>query len=261
MIGWMTLNRLAAVAAALMATGGAATMLAALVADSGPWWRGYVSEAGTAGQPYAVAYRWGLLLLAVGVALLAVALRPGGRPAAVPPGGLRGGDAAAGDPTGGAVAARRLLRRAVAVGHHRGDALAAVCLAAAAVLAGTAGVVPCSDRCPLPPYEPTTVADILHTAASILGMFVLVAAMAAVSLTGLLTATRRLAAAAVALMVPLGAALGLTMLVAGRNALGAVLERLLLVVAVSWLAGTALLTASAPPREKPHRSAERQASR
>jgi hypothetical protein len=182
---------------------GALVMLVALVAVPGPWTRGYVSEAGTAGQPYAVAYRWGLILLATGVALLALALR-GRLPVALP-------------------------------------------LGAAALLAGISGAAPCSNQCPLPPFEPTTVADVVHTAASILGMVLLAGAMLAVAWAGrrpdgrrpaLPRAVRWLAAGATALTVPLGGALGLTMLFAGRGPLGAALERMLLVVAVSWLVGT-----------------------
>jgi len=73
-------------------------------------------------------------------------------------------------------------------------------------------------------------------------MALLAAAMAAIAWREQLPARRRLATIAVALTVPLGGALGLTMLLAGRTALGAVLERLLLLVAVGWLAGTAALT-------------------
>ncbi|MGX6600970.1 DUF998 domain-containing protein [Micromonosporaceae bacterium Da 78-11] len=214
----MTRTRLTAAAAALSVTGGAVTMLFALVAAPGPWWQGYVSEAGTAGQPYAVPYRWGLILLALGVAVLGGAT---GRPTRRPVG--------------------RLDRRLA-------GPVTAVCLLVAAVLAGTSGVVPCSNLCPLPPYEPTTLADVVHTAASILGMAVLTGAMAAVWRTGARPVIRRLAATGVALMVPLGATLGLTMVLVGRGSLGAVLERLLLVVAVSWLVGTASLTAATSSR-------------
>jgi len=205
----MTRTRLAAAGAALLVTGGAGTMLVALVAAPGPWWQGYVSEAGTAGQPYAVAYRCGVLALALGVALLGWAVRPVRRE----PAGLLG----------------------------------ASCLAAAAVLAGTSGLVPCSNRCPLPPYDPVTAADVVHGAASVLGMVVLTGAMLATRLTATRTATRRLAGAALAGTVPLGGAMGLTMLLAGRGALGAVLERVLLGVAVAWVVGTALLAATEAP--------------
>lgn len=170
-------------------------MLFALVAGPGPWWQGYVSEVGTAGRPYAMIYRLGLVLLALGVALLGHALRR----------------------------AKPLLL-------------------VAAVLAGTSATVPCSNQCPLPPYEPTTPADLVHTAASILGMAALAAAMAVALREKAGFAARRLTAAALTLTVPIGAALGLMMLLAGRGTPSAILERILLVIAVSWLIGTALLT-------------------
>jgi hypothetical protein len=219
--GGVTASRIAATAT-LLVTGGAVVMLAALVAGPGPWWQGYVSEAGVAGRPYAMVYRLGLVVLALGVALLGRAL-PSARVA--------------------------LLGRVVPS--------AGVLLLIAAVLAGTSGVVPCSARCPLPPYEPTTRADVVHTAASILGMAVLAAAMAVTWWVAARPAMRRLTAVALALTLPLSAALGLTMLLAGRGTVGALLERTLLVVTVSWLVGAGLLTAlggvspASDPRDAP----------
>jgi uncharacterized protein DUF998 len=182
----------------LAVLGGALIMLVALVAVPGPWLRGYVSEAGTSGQPLALAYRCGLVVLAFGVGTLGVALG-------------------------------RILRPA------------ALMLVVAAVLAGTSGVVPCSERCPLPPFEPTTTADVVHTAASIAGMAVLAGAMLLVAISRLRPAVRRVAIAAAALTVPLAGWLGLIMLFVGRGQLGASLERILLVVAVSWLIGTSVV--------------------
>jgi hypothetical protein len=198
---------------------GAVIMLVAVVAAPGPWTQGYVSEAGTAGQPLALAYRWGLSLLAGGVAILGPALV------------RRAGSART--PGGPAPSGRRLLRSA---------RLAAVLLIGAAAFAGTSAAVPCSNQCPLPPFEPTTPADVVHTAASILGMVLVAAAMVAVALADLRPALRRLAVVAAAGTVPVGGALGLTMLFVGRGPVGASLERLLLVIAVSWLIGTSLLT-------------------
>lgn len=208
----MTRTGLTASAGGAAVAAGAGVMLAALVAAPGPWTRGYVSEAGTAGQPYAVTYRWGLIVLGLGVALLGLAL----------------------------------VRRAAGSPHAAvGSGLAAgLLLLPAAVLASVSGAVPCSNQCPLPPYEPTTVSDVVHTAASILGMVLLAAAMLAVSLADARRALRRLSAVACALTVPLGGALGLTMLLVGRGPLGATLERMLLVVSVSWLVGSALLVAA-----------------
>ncbi|GIF00551.1 hypothetical protein [Paractinoplanes rishiriensis] len=71
----MTRTRPAAAAAALAVTAGAGVMLFALVARPEPWWQGYVSETGTAGRPYSMVYRLGLIVLALGVALLGGALR------------------------------------------------------------------------------------------------------------------------------------------------------------------------------------------
>jgi hypothetical protein len=191
--GGMTRNRLAA-AAALTVTAGSGVMLFALVAGPGHWWQGYVSEAGAAGRPYALVYRLGLALLALGVAVLGRALPRAG-----------------------------------------------LLLLVAAVFAGTSSVVPCSNQCPLPPYDPTTPADLVHTAASILGMAVLAVAMAVTWSAAAHPAIRRLTATALTLTVPLSAALGLTMLFAGRGTTSALLERTLLVVVVSWLVGTALI--------------------
>jgi len=182
---------------------GALTMLAGLVAVPGPWTAGYVSEAGTTGMPLAVAYRWGLGGLALGVALLGRALSRDSRPVAV-------------------------------------------LLGAAATLAACSGAVPCTGGCPLPPYEPTTVADVTHTAASVLGMVLLAGAIALVALSASFDAvSRRLAAAALVFIVPLGGTLGLIMLFVGRGALGAALERVLLVVTVSWLIGASVVAAAA----------------
>ncbi len=129
----------------------------------------------------------------------------------------------------------------------------ALLLGCAAVLAAASGAVPCTSGCPLPPYEPTTVADVTHTVASVVGMVLLAGAMALVArATPFDAVLRRLAATAVVIIVPLGAALGLTMLLAGRGQLSAVLERVTLVVAVSWLVGTSVAAATTgPPRREP----------
>lgn len=188
----------AAAGAAVLA--GSVTMLVALVASPGSWLLGYVSEAGTAGRPFAVAYRCGLVLLAAGVALLGLALRPAPQPVAA-------------------------------------------LLGAAAFLAAVSGVVPCTNQCPLPPFEPTTVSDVVHTAASIAGMAVLAGVMAMIAFSSFFRlAARRLSAVATLILVPLSATLGLVMLLVGRGSAGAVVERLALTVAVAWLIGMCNLT-------------------
>ena len=184
--------RTLAAAAGLAVAVGAAVMMIALVAVPGSWLTGYVSEAGTAGQPFAGAYRTGLIVLALGVA-------------------------------GHAFPWVRLVSPLFLV---------------AAVLAGVSGAVSCSGGCPLPPFEVSTPGDVVHTAASVIGMAVLTAAMAAVWWTDARPAIRWPTGIALTLTGPLGATLGLTMLLAGRNAFGAALERIMLVVAVAWLVCT-----------------------
>lgn len=193
------LSRGTAAAAGSAVLAGAVVMLVALISAPGPWLRGYVSEFGTAGQPYAVAYRTGLVLLALGAALLGFALLPRSRPAAA-------------------------------------------LLVVASLLAGTSGSVSCSPGCPLPPYEPTTMADVVHASASILALVLIAGAMLAVALAPVRFVARRLGAYAAAVMVPLGAALGVSMLVVGRSGFGAAVERLILAIAVGWLIGMSVVT-------------------
>ena len=126
---------------------------------------------------------------------------------------------------------------------RRSSRLVAVLLGGVGALAATSGAVRCSSRCPLPPFEPTTVSDVVHATASIVGMVTLAGAMAMVALSSVWRpAARRRRAGAAALTVPLGGALGLMMLFVGRSPVGAVMERVLLTVAISWVIGTALLT-------------------
>ena len=150
-------TRLLAGASGLAVAIGAVAMLLTLVAAPGPWTQGYVSEAGTTGRPFALAYRSGLILLTLGVALLGTAFALQHR--------RRRRETSAGS----ALQMSRSvpIRRAVLDGRPAFVRLAAVLLGAASLLAGTAGAVPCSNRCPLPPFEPTTLADVVHTAASI----------------------------------------------------------------------------------------------
>lgn len=119
----------------------------------------------------------------------------------------------------------------------------------AAVMAATSGLVPCTTGCPLPPYEPTTVSDVAHTLASIVGMVLLALAMIAVAWfpdSG--RSQRRLAAAAAAAMIPVGLWLAGIMLLVGRAQIGATLERWMLVFAVSWLIGAAIIDTRRDPR-------------
>jgi hypothetical protein len=138
---------------------------------------------------------------------------------------------------------------------HR-SRLVALLLGGVAAFGATSGAVPCSSGCPLPPYEPATLADVVHAAATVVASLLIAGAMATVALTPALPlSARRLATAAASLIVPLGGALGLIMLLVGRSQVGAALERLVLLVAVGWVVGTSVLTAlyTAPTPDEPVR--------
>jgi Protein of unknown function (DUF998) len=117
---------------------------------------------------------------------------------------------------------------------------AAALLAAGAAATTLSGTVPCTEGCPLPPYEPTTPADLVHAAASIVAVaawvFAIVATAAA---AGVASGVRRFSAGAAALALPLSVAVGVAILVAGRGSVVSIVERLLLVVTVVWAVGAA----------------------
>ncbi len=124
---------------------------------------------------------------------------------------------------------------------------AAVLLGAAGVLAGTSGAVPCSTRCPLPPYESATAGDLAHTGAGILGMAALAFAMLylAVAPRAPLRLRHWATGGAVATF-PVAAVMAAAMLLAGRSPVTSGVERVLLAVAVCWLVGAAALTSASP---------------
>ncbi|TNH26777.1 DUF998 domain-containing protein [Micromonospora orduensis] len=117
---------------------------------------------------------------------------------------------------------------------------ASALLAVGAVCTAVSGAVTCSAGCPLPPFEKTTVADLVHGGASVAATAAVVLAMAALAASGAANrAVRRLAAGAAGLALPLCAAVGLAMLVVGRGAVVGVLERLVLALAALWGVTTA----------------------
>jgi hypothetical protein len=66
----------AAACAGICTAAGGMTLTAAVLATQGLAYPGYVSEAGVPGRPYWIAYRVGIFLLGAGFVLLAVAVRP-----------------------------------------------------------------------------------------------------------------------------------------------------------------------------------------
>ncbi|WP_422738815.1 DUF998 domain-containing protein [Micromonospora sp. WMMD729] len=139
-----------------------------------------------------------------------------------------------------ALAAALLL---IAAALPTGVRVAPALLATGAVLTTVSGAVTCSAGCPLPPFEATTVADLVHGGASIAATAAVVLAMVALAVSGPAgPVVRRLAAGTAALALPLCATIGLAMLVVGRGSLVGVAERLVLGLAVLWgvATGTAL---------------------
>ncbi|MCO1596064.1 DUF998 domain-containing protein [Micromonospora sp. RHAY321] len=134
-------------------------------------------------------------------------------------------------------------------------AAAPALLAVGAVSSAVSGAVTCSAGCPLPPFERSTAADLVHGGASIAATAAVVFAMVALAVSGSVgPAVRRLAGGAATLALPLCAAVGLAMLVVGRGDLVGVLERLILALATLWGLATATVLALAPGRAPSGRS-------
>lgn len=114
-------------------------------------------------------------------------------------------------------------------------------LVVAAANTVVSGAVSCTDRCPLPPFEVVTAADLVHGAASVLAVACCVFAMLALTCSPTVdAAVRRLAVTGAAGALPLSGAVGLGMLTLGRGMVVGVLERLLLALIVLWVAATAV---------------------
>ncbi|QOC93037.1 DUF998 domain-containing protein [Micromonospora craniellae] len=233
----------AAAGAALGVLTGTALVVLAVVAGPGPGLTGYVSEAGVAESEYAWPYRIGVFSLATALFLLALALRAESRS----PGLTRVEQP-------GVATVQRLAG-------HRGVALlrqvaslggAVVLLVVGGLTTLLSGAVTCSAGCPLPPFEPATVADLVHGGASVAATAAVVFAMIAVALAPQVDQRlRRPATIAAMVALPLAVSVAAAMLFVGRGSLVGVLERLVLAVIVVWGLTTALTLASA---RRPERS-------
>ncbi|GGK16599.1 hypothetical protein GCM10010124_06540 [Pilimelia terevasa] len=178
----------------------AAGLLGMVVADLSAGLPAFVSEAGTALAPAPALYRHGLLAAALGIAGLAYA-----------------------------------LHRAAVAGPGTAGRAAPAALALAAPLAAVSGAVACSARCPLPPYERTTAADLVHAGASIAACAAIALAMLVLARQAADAALRRRTAAAAAVAVPLFAAVAVCLLAVGRATVTGLCERAALGAAVAWL--------------------------
>jgi hypothetical protein len=112
---------------------------------------------------------------------------------------------------------------------------AAVLLAGAAPCVVVSGWVRCTSGCPLPPFETSTLADLVHAGASIAGLVLAGGAMLVLALPGVDGPVRRVGRGGLAVAVPLLAAAGLSMVFIGRGATTGALERAALVATLGWL--------------------------
>ncbi len=116
---------------------------------------------------------------------------------------------------------------------------AAVLLALAVPGVVLSGTVRCSTGCPLPPYEPTTAADLVHAGASIAGMLLFAGGLFFLALAGADPAVRSTSRIAAAVVVPVQALAGLSIVFAGRGMITGVLERAALAASLGWLLAVA----------------------
>ena len=123
-------------------------------------------------------------------------------------------------------------------------------LVTAGALGFVSGSVSCSTGCPLPPYETTTWADLVHGGASILAVALVALAMliatvhatahATVETTGPAWPARFAFAVTAATL----AALTFCLLAIGRSTATAVLERIALLLVLAWLVDYAVRAAA-----------------
>jgi hypothetical protein len=201
--------RVAAAAAGLCVIGGGAAVTTAAAAGPGRSVTSYVSEAGAG--PHATPYRLGILTLALGLLLLALALPPALRLAA----GLLGA--------------------------------AAVCAVLSATVPCSAGC-PLPPYEPTTPHDLVHgTASIAAVASCVFAMLAVgggpaVRSLPLVSSLGLpagppagLPAAGGVSLAAAAIALPLSAVVGIGMLTVGRGAVVGITERVLLAVVAGWL--------------------------
>lgn len=201
-------SRITAGLAALALVGGFASFSWAVVASQGWWYHGFASEAGVSTASHAPAYRIGILAIAVGLALLALALR-------------------------------RVLPAAAGL------------VALGGLFGTTSAAVSCSPGCPLPPYETPTLADLVHAGASILGLLMVAAGIAAIGLWAMPSGLRSASRAWLVPVVPLVGLAAITLLALGRGYVTSAVERALLTCTVGWAVSAAwavLITRSADRR-------------
>ncbi|MEU7820331.1 DUF998 domain-containing protein [Catellatospora sp. NPDC049133] len=122
-------------------------------------------------------------------------------------------------------------------------------LVTASVFGAGSAAVSCTPGCPLPPYEPSTPADLVHAGASVVAVGLAVLAMAVVALISLRPVLRAVARAFAAVTLPLALLLVVGLLAIGRGPFTSVLERVALAPLVVWVVVTGVLLCRPVPRQ------------
>jgi len=137
---------------------------------------------------------------------------------------------------------------ALLAGPARGTVpLAGLAFALAAPAVVVSGAVACSPGCPLPPFERSTGADLVHAGASIAALLLCGLAMLLYALQPVDAPLRRAARVGVAVAAPLFALTAVGLLFVGQGLFTASLERAALLATSAWLLCTAVLHWRARP--------------
>ena len=121
--------------------------------------------------------------------------------------------------------------------------LAAAALGVAAGCTGVSGAVTCTPGCPLPPYQATTPADLVHAGASILAGALTAGVVLLLARAAVAPALRRVSRLGSFVAVPLLAATGVSIVALGRTPLTALSERASLAALSGWLVAASLVQA------------------
>jgi hypothetical protein len=117
--------------------------------------------------------------------------------------------------------------------------LVALLLVVGAAFATVSSFVSCTDGCPLPPYEPTTLVDLVHASTSILAVLACVAAMLVLAVAPDPSPLRAAARLWLVPALPLLAYAGISLLAVGRGLSTGTSEKVMLLVVIGWTVTTA----------------------
>jgi hypothetical protein len=121
--------------------------------------------------------------------------------------------------------------------------VAAAALGAAVPFAGVSGSVTCTPGCPLPPFERSTPADLVHAGASIAALSLSTLAML-VACAAEPSALRRVSRFALAVTLPPLAMAGFAIFFLGRGLIAGVTERAAMVGTLAWVVAVATVRAT-----------------